>query len=234
MKKHGFTLIELIAVMFIMVIAMSLAIAGYNTFKSTSVHSAALQLHATLRLARQHAITKRTTVAFIILNKGFFDTYIGEPGLYDKEARCYAVVDVRQRLYIQSWKELPRNVVFDWSDGNFLEIDSTKSYHVFGEGSFHDRVKEFPFPGTHNTASSEQRNFQGIIFKPNGHIEPVLVNKDMIYYHSICLSEGYMEKEGDKWKPHILREKGTGVKCITYQIEVSYAGAVSISRDFYK
>jgi prepilin-type N-terminal cleavage/methylation domain-containing protein len=106
--SHGFTLIELLVVVGIiaMMIGLSaLAVRGVNT---SAVSKAASQVTSGLSLARQTAITKNTSAAFLIANQ------TGE-GFRDDAFRHWAVVYSNRGsntwTLTKDWEALPKGAV---------------------------------------------------------------------------------------------------------------------------
>jgi len=73
----GFTLIEMLAVLAIMIFMMGLAIGAFQNYgKHASITSSVLRMKSSLALARQLAITKRVRTTFVFANtpeeRGYF------------------------------------------------------------------------------------------------------------------------------------------------------------------
>jgi prepilin-type N-terminal cleavage/methylation domain-containing protein len=105
-QKDGFTLIEMLVVIVVVGILVALAVpAATNLMKSGGLSGAAREVSNTLGLARQYAITHRTTTCVVFPFSG--------PGadvapLY----QSYAVYDLGSANYISKWEHLPLGVVF--------------------------------------------------------------------------------------------------------------------------
>ncbi len=68
-NRIGFTLLELLIVMAIMIILMTIAVAGYGGIRrGAAIRGAVMTLRTTLMLARQEAVTKRKTVTVQFVN----------------------------------------------------------------------------------------------------------------------------------------------------------------------
>ena len=68
-NKHGFTMLELLIVMAIMVILMTIAVASYGGIRrGAEIRGAVMTLRTTLMLARQESVTKRKSVRVEFVN----------------------------------------------------------------------------------------------------------------------------------------------------------------------
>jgi prepilin-type N-terminal cleavage/methylation domain-containing protein len=65
-QQHGFTLIEMLTVIGIVLILMAIAIPALKSFQSTALQVGARQVSSAMQLARQYAINNRLPVRFVI------------------------------------------------------------------------------------------------------------------------------------------------------------------------
>ena len=152
--RNGFTLIELLAVVAIMSIILIAAIPMFQTMGKRDLGPAAAQLRATLRLARQYAVTQRQAV-YVIFPVNNDEASVDD---VDKLLRAYAVVATnamtRSYEYITDWKYLPQGVYF---------IDDPMA---FSGQVLRELAPEMPFPDTSDPLST--RDVAGIRFLPTG------------------------------------------------------------------
>jgi len=109
-RKAGFTLIEMLTVIVIIVVVMTIGIPAFNNLmKAGGLSGASREVANALGLARQYAITHRTTTYVVF-------PYSGTTGTIGTNlAPCYqsyAVVDVGSGNYISKWEHLPLGTVF--------------------------------------------------------------------------------------------------------------------------
>src|ERR1700689_5015034 len=110
-RKVGFTLIEMLVVIVIVGILVSFALPAATTLmKSGGLNGAAREVANTLGLARQYAITHRTTTCVVF---PFSVTTMGNPGSdVAPQYQSYAVYDLGSASYISKWEHLPPGAVF--------------------------------------------------------------------------------------------------------------------------
>ena len=126
-RRDGFTLIEMLTVIVIIVIVMSIGIPAFNNLmKSGGLSGASREVANSLGLARQYAITHRT-VTRVVFPYGGTGTNMNIAPMY----QSYAVIDVGSGNYISKWEHLPLGTVFmdsgstvDASVGNPPSVDA--------------------------------------------------------------------------------------------------------------
>src|ERR1039457_6253592 len=113
-RKAGFTLIEMLTVIVIIAIILGIGVPTFtNLMKSGGLTGASREVANALGLARQYAITHRTTTQVVFSYSGTLVPLINA----DTTNRCpwyqsYAVVDVKAGTYISKWEHLPMGTVF--------------------------------------------------------------------------------------------------------------------------
>jgi prepilin-type N-terminal cleavage/methylation domain-containing protein len=158
-KRQGFTLIELLAVVALISIIIIIALPIFESATRRSLSTPVPELASTLRLARQHAVTKRQTV-WVVFPDREQTSYTG--GDVDKALRSYAVIantamgNATSFTYLTEWKYLPRGIYFN--------DDSPAGVNPIME-SYHNTRTRFPFP---NDAASGSQIMPAIQFRPNG------------------------------------------------------------------
>jgi prepilin-type N-terminal cleavage/methylation domain-containing protein len=152
----GFTLIELLAVVAIMSIILVAAIPMFQGMGKKDMGSAAAQLRATLRLARQYAVTQRQNVYVVFPDNRAPDVSTND---VDKLLRSYAVLMTNSASggfqYITDWKYLPQGIYFDDTPTLSASIWNTVN---------HASPYRFPFP----QESSGPRFMPVLNFRPDG------------------------------------------------------------------
>ena len=109
-RKDGFTLIEMLVVIVIVGILVTLAIpAATSLMKSGGLNGAGREVSNTLGLARQYAITHRTTTCVVL---PFSGTGIIPGADVAPLYQSYAVFDLGSGNYISKWEHLPLGAVF--------------------------------------------------------------------------------------------------------------------------
>lgn len=209
-SRSGFSLIELLAVMAIMVIVAGLTVAGFiQIAKSQAANSGAQQVFTTIKLARQYAVTKRLPVAFIVMDPMLFTDYSKVSGYEPMEGCAYAVFDLKNRYYLQPWKALPQNVRLNPSCGTGGEpganILTTGGNRFGADAEVQTRI---PFPTSTDTDTAHLWTFYGIRFEPDGRVTKTSNNN---MYHWIFVN--------DVAKSNVL-----------YGVQVSHSGNVRMLR----
>ena len=137
--RSGFTLIELLVVVAIIGVLFAIAMPVFGNAGRKDTYRAAQQVATTLRLARQHAISKRQWTLVIFPNRdGIFTTDAKALNNIKKCLRSYAVIAVTNNMdqwrsnrdegplvngteetgkmyfeFVSDWKYLPEGVYFD-------------------------------------------------------------------------------------------------------------------------
>ena len=191
-KKSGFTLIELLVVVAIIGVLFAVAIPVFGNAGRKDTYRAAQQVATTLRLARQHAISKRQWTFVIFPNRD--GTYVTDPKALNNIKKClrsYAVVAVTNNMdswrsnadegpvvngvmkfeFVSDWKYLPEGVYFD--DSAAGKSGLTGNYVFAGDGSNgYDGSQasqfKFPYDPANPNNSSKQMVMSAVLFKPNG------------------------------------------------------------------
>jgi len=152
----GFTLIELLAVVAIMSIILVAAIPMFQGMGKKDLGATGAQLRATLRLARQYAVTQRQNV-YVVFPDNSANCDVAD---VDKLLRSYAVLaqpdsGVPTYEYLTEWRYLPPGVYFD---------DTPASGNIFVPQVNYYQPYDLPFP----ISSGADRSMPVIRFLPNG------------------------------------------------------------------
>jgi len=211
-KRSAFTLIELLVVITIIGLLFAVAMPVFENAGRKDTDRAAFDLMSTMRLARQHAISKRQWVLVVFPNQ---DGAYEETGWrsIDKCLRSYAVLavvnnmdgldraaqipDNMQFAFVADWKYLPEGIYFDDTEtlnGNYL---------------FNDRSATFKYPLDPAAPNEEVKmNPMGVVmFRPNGRAyrmekdNPTKCWQDTDYSKIYLTSAKYYEKSGNELLP---------------------------------
>jgi prepilin-type N-terminal cleavage/methylation domain-containing protein len=163
MKKHGFTLIELMVVMGLIAILFVLAIPSFENANRRDVNRPAQQFASALRLARQAAIVRHQWTFVVVPTR---DGSFSRKNL-DRCLHAYAVLaatnmagvrkstpyDKIKKEFVSDWKKLPDGVYFD-------ENKNTKN-----NNAFKNPVKGSIDPANPNGTANR---LAVVAFKPDG------------------------------------------------------------------
>jgi prepilin-type N-terminal cleavage/methylation domain-containing protein len=164
-RQHGFTLVELISVLVILAILLSIALPALtNLSKASAINAAAREVSNTLSLARQYAITHRTTTRVVF-------PYNSSPLTYQYMwYHSYSVMALDRSAspaawkYVTKWEYLPTGAVFLHDlippiipDGALDDPNSLKN------------ALSLPFP---DTLPSHNGTLAYIEFTPTGAVTP--------------------------------------------------------------
>jgi len=204
--RAGFTLIELLVVIAIIGVLFAVAMPIFENAGRKDTDRAAFNLMTTMRLARQHAISKRqwTLVLFPNLDTDYTEDNLGLC------LRSYAVVAITNSMdgyvreeqtpdnmdyeFVSDWMTLPEGIYFDDNEdltGNYL---------------FSLRTDEFDFPmnpaDPNNPGAMEPMGV--VMFRPNGRAYMMAGNttsdkwlQDRDYSKIYLTSAKYYEPSGD-------------------------------------
>ena len=166
--RGGFTLIEMIVVIALIVILMAAAAPLFITIgEGNALRGAVTQVRGTLSLARQYAISRNEVVFFLIAAPN--EPYSQYEEHVDKCLRAYAVYSLGQNVlstaddkYLTEWEYLPPGIVFDVKEEGVKDLDG-RDVNIFTSGDPHSY--EFKFP---NSTADTTRQFYYIKFVGDG------------------------------------------------------------------
>ena len=145
--RSAFTLVELMAVIAIIGLMMLVALPAFQTGQGSALISAARQFSNDLTLARQQGIARNWAVRLVIVtDRTISDSGTSIPALVTMQFRSYALMYQprttagwvqttppsnepnlpygRDRwYYVQNWKTLPANVIFDPAPQDLQSLD---------------------------------------------------------------------------------------------------------------
>ena len=205
-RKRGFTLIELLVVIAIIGVLFAVAMPVFENSGRKDTERAAFNLVTTMRLARQHAISKRqwTLVVFPTRDGGNYPA-----ADLDKCLRGYAVLAVTNNMdgeykfdpthrdpsaddmrfvFVSDWKYLPAGIYFD------DDTDLTGNF-VFGarNGTQRTYTGAFDFPMDPANPNGTKRPMGAVLFKPNGRAAVMVdTNPSGKYWQEADYSKVYM------------------------------------------
>jgi len=116
-RRQAFSLVELLTVVAIMAVVMGLVAVGVSGMQRPGLQTAAAQVSSGLSLARQLAITRNTTAAFIVATTTNGAGMPAEPFKYWSVASSNRGLNTTWTL-LKDWEKLPDGAVFVESLGS--------------------------------------------------------------------------------------------------------------------
>ncbi|MBA3071950.1 MAG: type II secretion system protein GspH [Nitrospirae bacterium] len=112
--RKGFTLIELVLVLFVIGIASALAVGIlYRSMDNIRLKTSAKELSASLRYARSHAVAEKKIYSFV-MNKNGYGLYTEQ---YDKSDTDY------EKTSLVFQKILPQGIIAEYQEIEDIRID---------------------------------------------------------------------------------------------------------------
>ena len=155
-RQHGFTLVELISVLVILAILLSIALPALtNLSKANAMNAAAREVSNTLSLARQYAITHRTTTRVVFPCSLTTLNSMAPP--YTSYAVAAYGASANAWTYVTKWEQLPTGSVFLNGFSVLGALDNSSSLR-------NDTSVPFPYA----TSSGPNPSLAYIEFGPTG------------------------------------------------------------------
>jgi prepilin-type N-terminal cleavage/methylation domain-containing protein len=172
--RAGFTLIEMMVVIALVVVLMAAAVPLFVTMgEGSAMRGAVTQVRGTLSLARQYAISRNEVVYFLIA--GHNEDYGSTQNHVDKCLRAYAVYSLGQNMlnsnndrkddkYLTEWEYLPPGIVFDVFEDGVKDLDGNNVnilHEDYDDGGLDDYEFKFPNSTTNTTRQMNYIRFTG-------------------------------------------------------------------------
>jgi prepilin-type N-terminal cleavage/methylation domain-containing protein len=125
LSRRGFTLVELLTVIGILIVMMMYALPAFTGLaKGSGMQAAVSELRSTLSLARQWAVTHRETTYVV-----FPDDSVVSATSTNEMAMAFRAYNVfgSKSGYVGEWKYLPAGVYFMTQDSNCADLRATKN-----------------------------------------------------------------------------------------------------------
>jgi type II secretory pathway pseudopilin PulG len=213
----------MLAVVAIMGVVMAIAVVAFTGIgRGAAAKTAANQMHASLRLARQYALTRKSSVAFLVCAPEQ-PAVFGRPDLDPEKffGKAYAIYDVRKCRYLQAWTELPKNITFDERSVTTV-FRKTRGENVLELPTLD---LDIPFPSDWNTNALQRCRFPGIRFNSDGRLH---VRATENWYRWILVCEGTYDTRTRRWVRKGANVSQVVPNTLTYGAEVAYAGNVRL------
>lgn len=163
-RRSGFTLVELLVAVAIVVIVFTLALPAFQGIgRGASMRTAVSQVRAAISLARQHAIVNRTRT-YIVFPQQTSEVQ-GQNNRQRSELilRSFNIFSEKESDYLKAWTTLPKGVLFVEGVYDVYDIDRDNT-DIFTDPNPNNTKHLLPFPAATNSTVE----LRGLVFKPDG------------------------------------------------------------------